>query len=177
MTYSRSSRGLGETQKRAVRVAAYHVDPCRDPRWAEFLQSHPQASVFHTAGWLEALRRTYGYESTAYTTTPPGVELTNGMVLSRVYSPITGRRLVSLPFSDHCEPLVERSEELENLIHSLELDCISERCKYFEVRPRTALAVPPRGLEPTQTFYFHSVDLTPEIEEIFRRLHKDSTQR
>jgi GNAT acetyltransferase-like protein len=133
--------------------------------------------VFHTPAWLEALQRTYGYESLAYTTTPPGIELTNGLVVCRVYSLITGRRAVSLPFSDHCEPLVERPEELESLIHSLELDCISEDWKYLEVRPRTALAAPPPGLEPAQAFYLHSVDLTPEIEDIFSRLHKDSTQR
>jgi lipid II:glycine glycyltransferase (peptidoglycan interpeptide bridge formation enzyme) len=40
-----------------------------------------------------------------------------------------------------------------------------------------ALPVPPRGLESSQTFYLHSVDLTSEIEVIFRRLHKSSTQR
>jgi len=161
----------------ASRVAAYHLDPLRDPRWGKFLESHPRASVFHTPAWLEALRRTYGYESVVYTTTPPGIELTNGMVLCRVYSPITGRRVVSLPFSDHCEPLVERSEDLESLIHSLELDSISERWEYFEVRPQTALAIPPSRLEPAQAFYLHSLDLTRGIKDIFRRLHKDSVQR
>src|SRR2546426_986026 len=161
----------------ASRVAAYHLDPLRDPRWGKFLESHPRASVFHTPAWLEALRRTYGYESVVYTTTPPGIELTNGMVLCRVYSPITGRRVVSLPFSDHCEPLVERSEDLESLIHSLELDSLSERWEYFEVRPQTALAIPPSRLEPAQAFYLHSLDLTRGIKDIFRRLHKDSVQR
>src|SRR2546430_11331216 len=36
----------------------YSLDPLEDPRWAEFVQRHPRASVFHTPGWLEALRRT-----------------------------------------------------------------------------------------------------------------------
>ena len=158
-------------------MTVYTIDPLRDLRWDRFLERHPRASVFHTPSWLEALRRTYGYEPVAYTTTPPGIELTNGMVLCRVYSPITGRRLVSLPFSDHCEPLVEHPEELESLIHSLEADRISERWKYFELRPRTALAVPPQGLEPASGYYLHIVDLTPESDVIFRRLHKNSTQQ
>ena len=177
MTHSSWSAGLGHMENRTIRAAVYQVDPYRDPRWAAFLQGHPLASVFHTPGWLEALRRTYGYEAVAYTTTPPGIELTNGIVVCRVYSPITGRRLVSLPFSDHCEPLVERAEDFASLIHSLELDRISERWKYLELRPRTALAVPPRGLEPAQTYYFHCADLTPASEDIFRRLHKNSTQQ
>src|SRR6266446_9650165 len=109
----------------------YQVDPTRDVRWAELVERHPRASVFHTPAWLEALRRTYGYEPVAYTTTPPGIELTNGVVLCRVSSRITGRRMVSLPFSDHCEPLVERPQDLKALLHSLESDCVSERWKYI----------------------------------------------
>jgi len=99
------------------------------------------------------------------------------MVVCRVYSLITGRRMVSLPFSDHCEPLFERPEQLQDLLHSVELDCISERCKYLEIRTRTVLTASPKGLQSAQVFCSHSVDLTPGIEDIFRRLHKDSTQR
>src|SRR5207245_503717 len=40
----------------------YTINPLEDPRWAEFVQRHPRASVFHTPGSLEALRRTYGHE-------------------------------------------------------------------------------------------------------------------
>src|SRR5437870_3485850 len=155
----------------------YTINPLEDPRWAGFVQRHPRASVFHTPGWLEALRRTYGYEPVTYTTTPPGIELSNGVVLCRVSSRITGRRMVSLPFSDHCEPLVERPEDLEDLLHSLKLGCTKEVWKYVEIRPRTACAVPPVGLEPAQAFSFHTIDLNPDVEEIFRRFHKDSIQR
>jgi hypothetical protein len=35
-------------------------------RWEEFLERHPQTSVFYTPGWLEALRRTYGEGSTCF---------------------------------------------------------------------------------------------------------------
>src|SRR5712691_4298202 len=154
-------------------LRVYQIDPLRDPRWAKFAERHPRASVFHTPGWLEALRRTYGYEPIVYTTTPPGIELTNGVVLCRVYSRITGRRMVSLPFSDHCEPLVERPEDLEDLLHSLKLSVTNEGWKYVEIRPRTACAVPPAGLAPAEAFYFHTVDLKPELEEIFRRFDKE----
>ena len=156
-------------------MTVYTFNPLEDPRWAEFVQRHPRASVFHAPGWLEALRRTYGYEPVAYTTTPPGSELTNGVVLCRVYSRITGRRMVSLPFSDHCEPLVDRPEDLEGLLHFLELDCTKERWKYVEIRPRTGCAVPPGGLKPAQAFYFHALDLNPELTEILHRFHKAST--
>jgi hypothetical protein len=133
--------------------------------------------VFHTPGWLEALKRTYGYEPVAYTTTPPDTALTDGVAFCRVDSWITGRRLLSLPFSDHCEPLVDRLEDLEAILDTLKLDSPRGGWKYVEIRPRTTYAGPPAALAPSQTFHFHSLDLTPTLEEIFRRFHKDSIQR
>ena len=38
------------------------LDPLADARWDDLLERHPRASVFHSRGWLEALKRTYGYE-------------------------------------------------------------------------------------------------------------------
>src|SRR5215831_12638402 len=135
-------------------MTVYEIDPLRDPRWADLAGKHPRASVFHTAPWLEALRRTYGYEPVAYTTTPPGTELANGIVCCRVYSRITGRRLVSLPFSDHCEPLVESDGDLETLLHALERECARERWRYVEIRPRETRGVPLGKYGPADTFHF-----------------------
>src|SRR6476660_7250808 len=81
----------------------YQLDPLQDPRWAEFVDKHHRASVFHTVAWLQALRSAYGYEPVVFTTAPPGVELKNGIVFCRINSWLTGKRLVYLPFSDHCE--------------------------------------------------------------------------
>src|SRR5438105_4017019 len=97
----------------------HHVDHLRDQRWPEFLKRDPRASVFHAPEWLEALRRTYAYEPVVLTTSPPGKDLGNAMVFCRVRSWLTGTRLVSLPFSDHCEPLVGNQEEIEYLLSGL----------------------------------------------------------
>src|SRR5206468_3003538 len=96
------------------------IDPLSDPRWPAFLQRHPDASIFHTPGWLEALRRTYGYEPVVYTTCKPGQELINGIPFCRINSWLTGRRLVSLPFSDHCQPLAACPEDLKELLCALQ---------------------------------------------------------
>ena len=103
-------------------MPAYTLDPLLDPRWPEFLERHARASVFHSRGWLEALRRTYGYEPIVYTTSPPTADLANGLVFCRIDSWLTGRRLVSLPFSDHTEPLVDSEGELQYLLGCLERD-------------------------------------------------------
>src|SRR5690242_12893147 len=83
------------------------INPLVDDRWPEFIGRHPNASVFHSRGWLSALQSTYGYEPLAFTTSAPSEELKNALLFCVVRSWLTGSRLVSLPFSDHCDPLVE----------------------------------------------------------------------
>jgi hypothetical protein len=166
---------LSRADTRAKREV-YSIDPLRDPRWATLSETHPLASVFHTPGWLEALQRTYGFEPVAYTTDRPGTDLTNGVVLGLVRSWVTGRRLVSLPFSDHCEPLTEHPEDLEILLQFLGTRRTEERWKYIEIRPRTCREAP-AGMTPALKYSLHTIDLGPELGEIFRRFHKDCTQR
>jgi Acetyltransferase (GNAT) domain len=159
-----------------LKMSVYQIDPVSDPRWSEFLQRNRRASVFHTAGWMEALRRTYGYEPVAYTTSSPRTMLDNGWVFCRVRSWLTGRRLVSLPFSDHCDPLVEGSEHLEELSRALRRERDEHRWNYIEYRPLSAQPVM-KGFESFEMFCFHKLDLQPDLEQLFHGLHKDSTQR
>ena len=156
-------------------MTAYWLDPLSDPRWVEFVDRHPSASIFHTPAWLDALRRTYGYEPAVLTTTLPSQELTNGIALCRISSRLTGRRLLSLPFSDHCHPLADTREDLACLGTAL-LDALhSERLKYIELRPLGPTEG--LGLPQSQSYYFHRLDLLPNIDEIMRAFHRDCVLR
>src|ERR1017187_8862358 len=126
---SAAESGLG------IMASIYHLDPLHDPRWAPFLQEHPHASVFHTSPWLEALRRTYGYEPVAFTHAAPGAELQDAIAFCRVKSWLTGCRMVSLPFSDHCQPLLRGEESLQPWLSSLKVVAEREKWKYMEIRP------------------------------------------
>jgi hypothetical protein len=158
----------------------FTIDPCCDPRWARFLKRHPRASIFHTHSWLEALRRTYGYKPVAYTTSPPGQELLNGIAFCRVDSWLTGRRLVSLPFSDHCEPLVDDPQELAFILNNLQSAQKANNWKYIEIRPIAGNlheASTEDGFERCQSYCLHRIDLGSDLKKIFSRLHKASVQR
>ncbi|SRR6266571_8327713 len=162
------------------RFCCYQLDPIQDPRWAQLVEKHPKASVFHTVAWLQALRRTYGYEPVAFTTSPPTGELKNGLVFCRISSWLTGRRLVSLPFSDHCEPLCNSTEDVNFLIRYLQTALEHQKWKYLEVRPingdlgQTGDGI---GCVPAATYFLHTLDLRPDLDEVFRSLDKDSVQR
>jgi CelD/BcsL family acetyltransferase involved in cellulose biosynthesis len=157
-------------------VSIHTLDPLVDPRWSEFLERHPDASVFHSIGWLHALRRTYGYEPIVYTTSPPPAALDNGLVFCRIDSWLTGRRLVSVPFSDHSQPLADRPEDLERLLEFLEGALSRERWKYIELRPVRAVASP-AGFRRRDSYFLHQIDLRPSLDALFRACHKSCTQR
>ena len=156
----------------------YTLDPLLDPRWATLVDTHPDASVFHTTEWLEALRQAYGYEPVAYTTSPPGAGLSNGIVLCRINSWLTGRRMVSVPFADHCEPLLDGSlSGRRALLAALKTAVEREHYGYVELRPRTPDLLAHDGVEPSASYVFHSLDLRPSLEKIFAGFHKSTIQR
>lgn len=158
-------------------MIVYRVDPIADPRWLEFVGRSPNASVFHTPGWLEALRRTYGYTPVAYTTSPPEAPVGNGLVLCEIRSWLTGRRLVSVPFADHCEPLFTDLAAREAVMRALRQDVERGRWKYLEIRPLTRELQAPQDEAGPGSFCFHSLDLRPPLDAIFHAFHKDSIQR
>ena len=154
----------------------YELDPRQDSRWPEFLERHPHASVFHSRGWIQSLSRTYGYEPVAYTTCAPGAALTNALVFCRVKSGLTGPRLVSLPFSDHSEPLVDTPETLESLLAFLYGRLKEEHWKYIELRPLHCSVAHVAGFGKSAEFYVHRLDLHPPLAALLDGFHKSNVQ-
>ena len=158
-------------------MSVYKLNPLQDSRWQDFVDRHPHGSVFHSTQWLDALKRTYGYEPEVYTTTPPTKELSSGVVFCRVRSWLSGSRLVSLPFSDHCEPLAD-PPEIAELIHSLRVSRHSKGWKYIELRPVGPNAGAQTGdLTKTESYSLQILDLKPSLDTLFRNFHKSCIQR
>jgi len=158
-------------------VNIYTTNPLSDSRWDDLVARHPLASAFHQRGWLEALSRTYGYQPLVLTSTSADKPLSDGIVLCRVSSWITGTRLVSLPFADHCDPLLNDFGEFCEFTNWLRAERECQRWKYVEIRPLSRIQDGDQGLQPSQSYCFHELDLAPGLEQIFRGLHKDSIQR
>lgn len=133
--------------------------------------------MFHTAQWLSALHHSYGYEPVVYTTTPPATDLSNGLVFCRVHSWLSGSRLVSLPFSDHCQPLANAAE-LTEMMDWLRASRHRKRWKYIELRPQ---CLESRSRTPeltrTESFSLQTLDLSPNLDTLFHNFHKSCVQR
>jgi CelD/BcsL family acetyltransferase involved in cellulose biosynthesis len=154
----------------------FEIDPLGDQRWEAFVRDHPQASAFHQIGWLKALNVCYRYKPVALTFAAPGSPLESALVFCEVKSALTGNRLVSLPFSDHCEPLINHPDEIDLFVRTLTKKVREDSWKYLEIRP---IDHPPSGRDLTvcHSYCFHVLGLQDSEEVIFRRLHKDSVQR
>lgn len=155
----------------------YELDPLRDPRWSELVQGQVHGSVFHTPSWLEALRTTYGYDPVVISTCAPNRTLTNGLVFCSVKSWLTGHRLVSVPFSDHCEPLVNNADDFDRLLASLKRKVDHGEGKYIEVRPVSRRPSGRTALGQSCTYELHRLDLRKSKQVLFRNFHKDCVQR
>jgi hypothetical protein len=158
-------------------MSVYTINPLQDRRWDEFVRCHPRASVFHTREWLEALNRTYGFEPILLSTAPEHSSLNDGVVLCTVSSWVTGSRLVSVPFADHCEPLVENNSDLQEFLSWLQEARDRSGWKYVELRPLSAFEQCGTALQPYARYSYHELDITPALGQIFQNLHKDSIQR
>ncbi len=153
------------------------IDPLTDPRWKSFVDLHPGASVFHHPYWLDALHRTYQFKPLVFTTARPGEALTDGLVFCPVRSWITGKRWVSLPFSDHCDLLADSPETrwhlAEHFARSLPHDF-----DYAEIRSIHSDVIAPTELwRPSNRILVHTLSLEPSPDQIFRAFHKSCVQR
>ena len=81
----------------------------------------PRCFTHRSGSTLSGVRT--GYQPVAFTTCAPAAELRNAVVFCEIQSWLTGSRLVSLPFSDHCDPLVDDRDQFASIRWYLQEQC------------------------------------------------------
>jgi len=146
------------------------VDPRTDPLWRNLVDQVP-SSVFHSPSWMQVLTDTYGWAISAYVLLDDRGEPKAGIPYCRI-TDMLGDRIVALPFSDYCDPLVNDAECWRSLIDRLvpEQRPINVRCLHNDV---------PLGDERfalVKQAKWHRLDLRPELDALWGAMH-DSTHR
>ncbi len=149
-------------------LAVECIDPRVDARWDRWLDSHPQATVFHTAAWARVLAESYRFEPCYFTSVAAdGTRVLLPML--EVDSWFTGRRGVSLPFSDFCPPLGDAGAGLPDVVFSALRAHARERgWRYIECRgglPQTT------GARPSLSYFTHDLDLATGEDALFTAFH------
>jgi len=84
---------------------------------------------------------------------------------------------VSLPFSDHCEPLVDKPDDFDAMLTRIKQQVNQGAWKYLEIRPVAYEPSCHTELSRLVTYHFHCLDLRPTTEQLFQNFHKDCVQR
>lgn len=88
------------------------VDPTACPEWDDLIAAQPNATAFHTSAWARVIRDTYGYRP-AYFRARDRERVTALIPFMEIHSWLTGKRGVSLPFTDECTPLLPDGLEFD----------------------------------------------------------------
>jgi hypothetical protein len=154
-------RGEGATEMAAIEEYAgdpevRRVDPISSPDWDVDLSGCPAASFFHGSSWARVLKDTYGFEPYYLVVRPPDGTL-SFLPLMEIDSPLTGKRGVSLPFTDECSPICADSGTFKAL-HAAAMTLGKQRgWKYIECRGGLPLY---GDATPSVSFYRHRLDLS-----------------
>jgi hypothetical protein len=150
----------------ASNLTFQRVDPTRDSAWDEALSSlagrvHP--TFFHSTAWARVLRESYGY-APLYLLAKRGQRVCGVLPLIEVNSWLTGRRGVSLPFSDECRPLADDAADEKALLEKA-IDLGRDRgWRRFESQGGgDCLAAD----EASLSFYAHALDLQKPPADLF----------
>lgn len=146
------------------------VDPRTDPLWCRLVHQ-VSSSVFHSPGWMQVLAQTYGWQPFAYLVLDDRGEPRAGLPCCRV-SDMLGERLVALPFSDYCDPLVNDVDSWRLLTDHL----LSEQCPITLRCLHNHLPLDDARFTLAKQAKWHRLDLRPALDALWNGMH-DSTHR
>jgi hypothetical protein len=142
------------------------IDPLQYPAWDSLLAAHPGSSFFHGSAWARVLHDTYGHRPAYFCRFGAG-QLAGLLPVMEVSSRWTGRRGVSLPFSDFCVPLGGGEGDHEALYEAALAYGRQRGWRYLECRGN----VPGRReASASLVFYGHVIDLEPGLDALFNGL-------
>lgn len=148
------------------------INPLQSREWDELVLSFKGYSFFHSRSWAHVLADTYGYKPNYLTVFKHGHPVT-AWPLFEIHSVLTGRKGVSLPFSDHCEPLLADDSHFNDLIGRVIDHGHRQNWKTIEFRGGGQfLGQTPKAAE----YNNHVLDLCENESDLTKRL-RSSTRR
>lgn len=146
------------------------INPLNLSNWDELILEYPEYSFFHSTEWLKVLQSTYNYKP-FYFVVKNKERLTAAVPSMMIESFLTGKRLVSLPFSDYCEPLISSEVNFNELLEEIIKLGSSKKAKYLELRGGNKFF---SDVEASTFDYNHNLDLTPGEEKLFKNLSSNT---
>ena len=148
------------------------LNPLEHPDWDALLLTADRATFFHTTAWARVLCESYGYKP-FYFTTIEGGKLAGLIPVMEIKSFLTGRRGVSLPFTDICHPVADTAATFQALMRRLTEYGHRAGWKYIELKGGAELL---DGAPHCKEHFVHILNLDGNEEGLFKSL-RESTRR
>ncbi|GMT46722.1 MAG: hypothetical protein IEMM0007_0288 [bacterium] len=148
------------------------INPINYNNWDELLLSTNNYSFFHTSYWARVLHESYGYRPLYFSVIDNG-SLRFSLPLMEIKSRLTGRRGVSLPFTDYCEPIINEDIHFQDILDHLIEYGKQAGWKYIEMRSLRNMS---ENIPPSLEYYGHTLRLSKDEDLIYSQF-RSSTQR
>jgi hypothetical protein len=143
------------------------ISPFDYPDWDNLLLEGSNSSFFHTSAWAKVLHESYGYKP-VYFVRRENARLHSVMPFMDIASWLTGRRGVSLPFTDNCDPI--GPEDSTGYAAQAVIDHgRRSKWRYAEWRTTGNLI---QGATPSESYLTHDLDLERSESEILSGLNE-----
>jgi FemAB-related protein (PEP-CTERM system-associated) len=146
--------------------------PINSP-WHTLIEERAKNSFYYDQRWLEMLTSFYGYRITRLMTKDQDGQITGFLPLCSVNSVLTGRRLVSLPFSDQCPLLAVDEASANDLIAQALRLARQKKVKYLELRSGANEQLAQHAdLMESNLYVNWSIHLSERAEDVWSKLRK-----
>lgn len=149
-------------------------------KWDAFVEAHPHGWLSHQTSWCTVLEQSFPHIQGHFLAVRKNNvgHIRSGIAMYLVRSRLIGTRLVSVPFSSLCDPLLDRAEDAELLLNAL-LD-FQKEAHASHVEIHTSFSDKLLGnLHPgiSQSYCHHFIPLDSSPELIMKTFHKSCVQR
>jgi len=155
------------------------INPLSDTKWDSFVQGHPHGSIYQHSSWMKVLDLTYKHiRPLCFAIEDQEGNISAAIPSFIVKSRLMGTRIVSLPFSSYCDPLVDDKKDLVKLLDCIIKEAENSNVSYYELRAfKSQDLIDDNRLQSHNYQKNHVLDIKEGFETVKRAFHKDCIVR
>ena len=154
----------------SIFTITYNLD---DARIIPFLLNDNRSSIYHHPAWLKSIVKTFNHKAFYLLLENDQNEVTGLYPFVYLRSKITGERIVSLPFSSYCNPLLQKDKIKEAILFLA--DTFGNKIR-IDLRILSNYTEQMNNFSHTEEFVTHILELKSNIQMTFDSFHPTSVR-
>ena len=146
------------------------INPITYNNWDQLVLDTEQYSFFHSSAWAKVLSDSYNY-TPQYLYSAQESKINLLIPFMDISNFLTGRRGVSLPFTDYSDPIINYDIDKDSFFSFIIEYAKKSKWKYFEIRGGDTFF---SHIKPSSSFYGHTLELFEDVDKLFSGLSKNT---